>query len=344
MPTHSPTAAVLDAPVQRDRSVTPIAPAGIGTRLEWPFDGGKRPYETSLSRRTILLAFDDSAEAASAARVANAIATRLHATVRVVSIVDTTPVPIPFPLGVAIAMGEEMAGGTIHEERERDMRDRLSTILVRPIEWPMAIEIGAPSGAIARQASRVKAALVVMGLRRHGRVDRAVHEETALSVMRTAACPVLGVAAGTVDLPTSALVAMDCSRASVHAAATAAALMANGGRLTLAHVESTMEDAPGASDGVVHSLGLEAAFERLERALASEALLVDHVVLHHAKPGAPSSILLEFAEGRGIDLLVAGSARHGRLDRVLLGSVSAELVRDGRYSVLIVPPDLDQPR
>lgn len=318
-----------------------IAATSISTPLEWPFGDGKRPYAPSLSGRLVLLAFDDSAEAASAARVTDVIVTRLHATVRVVSIVDTTPVPIPFPLDVAIAMGEEGSGGTIHEEREGEMRGRLSTLLARPIGWPMAIEMGVPSDAIARQASRDKAALVVMGLRRHGRVDRAVHDETALSVMRKAAGPVLGVLAGTVDLPTSALVAMDFSRASIQAATAAATLMATGGRLTLVYVESMMENDPRATERVVHLLGLEAAFERLERALASETLRVDHVVLHHAKAGTPSSIMLEFAEGRGVDLLVAGSARHGRLDRVLLGSVSAELVRDGRYSLLIVPPDQD---
>jgi len=30
--------------------------------------------------------------------------------------------------------------------------------------------------------------------------------------------------------------------------------------------------------------------------------------------------------------------QHSRLDRWMVGSVSAELVRDGRRSVLIVPP------
>ena len=339
---HSPGAAVLDASHQPKQSVTPIAPFNIGARLKWPFGDSTRPGGSSLSGRVVLLAFDESAEAAAAARVTEAIVTRLHATARVVSIVDTTPVPIPFPLVVAIAMGKEIAGGAIHEEQERDTRGRLSTLLARPIEWPMAIEMGVPSDAIARQSSRNKVALVVMGLRRHGRVDRAVHDETALSVMRKAAGPVLGVVAGSVDLPTFALVAMDFSRASVQAAAAAAMLMATGGRLTLVHVESMMmETDPRSSEGVIHSLGLAAAFERLERALASESLRVDHVVLHQATTGVPSTIMLEYAEGRDVDLIVAGSARHGRVDRILLGSVSAELVRDGRYSVLIVPPDED---
>ena len=315
--------------------------SSVHPSLEWPFGGSERPYASSLASRTVLLAFDDSAEAESAARVVDALATRLHVTASVVSIIDTTPVPIPFPLDVAIAMGDEIAGTLIHAEREREVRGRLSRLLKHPIEWTTAIELGVPSDAIARQAARVKAALVVMGLRRHGRVDRAVHDETALSVMHKAIAPVLGVAAGAVDLPTSALVAMDFSRASVHAASAAATLMAAGGRLTLVYVESMMEYAPGTSESVVHSLGLEAAFERLKRELATDVLIVDHVVLQRAAPGMPSSVLLEFADRRGCDLLVAGSARHGRLDRILLGSVSTELIRDGRYSVLIVPPEPD---
>ncbi len=339
MPTHSPSAAVPVAPVQLDRSLAPSARSS-SPRLEWPFGDGERPYPPSLSGKAVLLAFDDSAEAQSAARVVDAIVTQLHAKVSVVSVVDTTPVPIPFPLDAAIAMGYEKPGGTIHRERERKTRARLSTILGRPIQWSTSIELGIPSDAIARQASRARAELVVMGLRRHGRVDRALHDETALSVMRKATGPVLGVAAGTVDLPISALVAMDFSRASVRAAAAAVTLVAAGGRMTFAYVESMMEPSPGSSEGVVHSLGLEAAFERLERAFASDGLRMDHVVLHHATSGMPSSLLLDFAEG-GYDLLVAGSARHGRLDRVLLGSVSADLVRDGQYSVLIVPPDHD---
>ena len=42
--------------------------------------------------------------------------------------------------------------------------------------------------------------------------------------------------------------------------------------------------------------------------------------------------------GVGAPLVAAGSVRYGRLDRWLLGSVSTALVRDGRLSVLSVPP------
>ena len=312
------------------------------SRLEWPFDGNACPYATSLSGEAILLAFDGSTEAATAAHVADAIAGRLKGTVNVVSVFDTTPVPIPFPLDLAVGLVAENAGGTIHQEQEREVRDRIGTLLGHPIDWPTSIELGTPADAIARQAQRTKAALVVMGLRRHGLVDRTINDETALSVMRKAPGPVLGVVAGATGIPQRALVAMDFTRASVHAAVAAACLMTAGGIMTLAYVESMMEYPPGSSEAVIHALGLDSAFEQLERALASDALRIDHVILHHSEAGAPSRILLEYAEGARVDLLVAGSARHGRLDRILLGSVSAELVRVGQYSTLVVPPDRDE--
>ncbi len=48
--------------------------------------------------------------------------------------------------------------------------------------------------------------------------------------------------------------------------------------------------------------------------------------------------MLDYAEGMGIDLIAAGSDRHSGVDLWLMGSVSADLVRDGRRTVLIVPP------
>jgi nucleotide-binding universal stress UspA family protein len=342
MHTHSPSARVVAEPVELDSSRPRDGHSSSSPHLAWPFGKGERPYLPSLSGKDVLLAFDDSPEAESAARVVDAIATQLHAKVNVVSVVDTSPVPIPFPLDDALALVHERPHGTIHREREYRVRARLSVILSRPIDWPASIDLGIPAAAIARRGFDTKAALVVMGLRHHGRVDRAVHHETALSVMRKAAGPVLGVAVGAAGLPKSALVAMDFSRESVQAAATAATLMAPGGRMTFAYVQSTsMEYPDGTPENVIRSLGVESAFERLERAFASAVLRVDHIVLHRATAGMPSSLLLEMAESGGVDLLVAGSARHGRLDRVLLGSVSADLVRDGRYSVLVVPPSND---
>lgn len=305
--------------------------------LEWPSGSRDRPSPLTLEGRTVVLGFDHSPESGAAARVAWAIAARHHATVNVVSVMDTTPVPIPFPLDMAIGMANEVVGGEIHREQEQGVRDRLAAVLSQPVDWPTIVELGLPADAIARAAERAGAALIVVGLPRHGLLDRAVHAETTLSIMHKVALPVLGVTSGASGEPRRALVAMDFSRASVQAAVAAAQLMAPGGWLTLAYVESSMAH-PGDAEGVIHSLGEIEAFERLERALASDVLRVDHVVLHHTGPGAIAKFLLEYAKSTDVDLLVAGSARHGRLDRILLGSVSTELVRAGQCSTLVIPP------
>ena len=330
---------LMPSPAAQSGPGSTAAPDVVGNRpLAWPFGVAARPYSPSISGRPVLLAFDTSPQAAAAARLVHAIAQQLHSTVQVVSVVDTTPVPIPYPLDLAIALHGEVADGVVHREHALGLSEALRAAVGTPVDWPSAIELGEPVSVIARRAERTRAALIVMGLRRHHLVDRAMHDETTLSVMRAATRPVLGVAEGLTGLPTRSLVAMDFSPGSVHAAATTATLMARGGTMTLAFVESMREYDLESSNGVIHTLGMAAAFAELTRALERSDLRVDHVILHHATPGSPSSILLEHAEGQGFDLLAAGSARHGRLDRILLGSVSAELVRDSRHSVLIVPP------
>jgi len=49
------------------------------------------------------------------------------------------------------------------------------------------------------------------------------------------------------------------------------------------------------------------------------------------------SSLLAFAEREHCDLLAVGGEAHGLVDRMLLGSVRTDLLRDARYPVLVVP-------
>ena len=52
--------------------------------------------------------------------------------------------------------------------------------------------------------------------------------------------------------------------------------------------------------------------------------------------GPPAATLARACEG-GVDLLVAGSRGYGPLMRVLLGSVSTQLVAEAPCPVLVVP-------
>ena len=300
------------------------------------FSLSRRPLD--LTGRAVLLATDGSPCAVAAARVAHSLAKRCRADVFVLSVVDTRSAPLPPPIDLALAMGDAIGGGELHQEQERSVREELSGALGEPIEWPVRIRLGTPATAISQEAQHLGAALVVLGLRRHGRLDRAVHDETALNVMRAAACPVLGVVAEMTELPRRVLAAVDFSEGSLLALGAGRAVAGEGARLVLAYVNAVSGFLADEGEATIHDMGVEAGFARLERELAEERVSFDHVVLHHTSPGTPGQALLEYADDIGADLITAGSVQHSRLDRWMVGSVSTELVRNGRRSVLVVPP------
>lgn len=291
-----------------------------------------------LAGRAVVFATDGSPSAVAAAHVTLALASQHHAIVHVVSVVDTRSAPVPPPLDLALAMGDAVGGSALHAEQERAVRDELSGALGQPIEWPVRTMLGTPSAAIVQEANRVGAVLIVMGLRRHGRLDRAVHDETALNVMRVAACPVLGVVEEMSDLPRRILAALDFSEGSLVALRAGHAVAGRDALLVLAYVDPMSGFLAEEGEATIHDLGVRAGFDKLARDLGDDGMSFDHVVLHTAPQQSPAQALLEYADDIGCDLITAGSVQHSRLDRWMVGSVSAELVRNGRRSVLIVPP------
>jgi len=296
----------------------------------------RRPLE--LSGRVVLVATDGSPSAAAAARVAHALAEQRQAIIHVVNVVDSRSAPMPPPLDLALAMGDAIGGSELHREQEHAVRDKLSATLDAPIDWPVRIMLGTPSSAIVQEANRLGAALIVVGLRRHGRLDRVVNDETAINIMRVAGCPVLGVVAEQHELPRRILAAVDFSEGSLVALRAGRAVAGSNAVLVLAYVNPMNGFLADEGEATIHDLGVQAGFVKLGRELGDDDVAFDHVVLHTVPPQNPAQALLEYAEDIGSDLITAGSVQHSRLDRWMVGSVSAELVRNGRRSVLIVPP------
>jgi nucleotide-binding universal stress UspA family protein len=302
------------------------APAGLVQR---PLD---------LAGRTVLLATDGSPAAAGATRFAAALADRFHAVVHVLSVVDTSSAPIPPPLDVALGIVAGAAGESVHDEQVNAIRRMIADVTQRECDWPTRVKLGVPARAIVREAKRLRAELVILGLQRHGKLARALNDETVLSVMRTASCPVIGVAPDTVDLPRRIVVAVDFSAASVHAARVATSIADERASLALTYVQPMLLYPPGDGENVIHELGVQHGFGSLTKELTRPGLIVDHIVLPHELSLGTSKLLLEYADDKSADLIAAGSAEHSRVDRWMIGSVSTDLVRDGRKSVLIVPP------
>jgi nucleotide-binding universal stress UspA family protein len=321
-----------------ERAYLDVAASVQDTQPDTLPDAESLPMPLDLVGRVVLVATDGSPAAASATRVADALAREHGAIVHAISVLDTRPAPLPPPIDLALAMADAATGPAVHAQQVASVRDALSATVGRLVDWPVHVMIGTPATAIAQEARRLHAALIVMGLRRHGVLDRAVHDETTLSVIRRAGCPVLAVIPSLDTLPRRVLAAVDFGRASITAARRAATVMDAGGTIVLAYVPPLLSDAMEEGETVIRQLGIEAAFDRAEAELAAQGVRVDRVVLHHKLPQSVAKLVIEHSGAARADLITAGSMRHGRLDRWLLGSVSTELVRDGRRSVLIVPP------
>ena len=296
-----------------------------------------RVSDVDLRGRTVLLAMDGSEGAAAGASVAYALAQTHGAVINVINVIDTRSVPFPPALNVALAIGDPDRDLTTHQAQVQEMRAALAKITGQVIDWPIRVVIGTPSNSIVDQAKRVNAALTIVGLRKHGPVDRALNNETSLNVMRNSTAPVLGIVPGLTTLPRRILAATDFSTISLAASRTARAIAGDGAVLVLAYVPPLTALLGDEGERAIHGLGVRAAFESATEELGDGGITFDYLVLEHDIYKSTASTLLEYAESSHADLIVAGANHRGYVERWMMGSVSTELVRDGTHSVLIVP-------
>jgi nucleotide-binding universal stress UspA family protein len=289
-----------------------------------------------LEGRTVLLAMDGSAGASAGARVAHALAASHGALVRVLRVIDSRAVPFPPAMDVALAVGDPDQDLTTHQKEVQETRSSLESITGQTLDWPIRVTIGAPPAIICDEARRVGAALVIVGLHKYGRVDRALNNETSLTVMRRSSCPVLGIVPALTRLPVRILAAVDFSTVSVAATRVASRIGDDDAALVLAYVPPITALLGDEGERRIHELGVRAAFAEAKRELGDQE--IEHVVLEHDLSVSVAAALLTHAEHTNCDLIAVGSARQGRLERWMMGSVSTELVRDASCSVLVVPP------
>jgi nucleotide-binding universal stress UspA family protein len=290
-----------------------------------------------LTGRTILLAVDDSTASTATIHVAAALADECGVTVQVLNVIDQRAAPIPPPIDIAIGIADAIIGPGVHAEREGHLRERIDATAGKRVDWESRVALGTPASTIIEHAKRADAALIVMGLRQHGRVDRAFHDETTLNVIRRATCPVLAVTAGMTGLPRRILAAIDFSSNSIDAAHIARAIAPRNAHIDLVYLPSSIPYPSDDGEGVVHDLGVKTAFEQLAASLARDGLSIDHVVLRRELGERTADVLLAHAETIGAELIASGCVGRSLVERMLVGSVSTDLVRDGRYSMLIAP-------
>jgi nucleotide-binding universal stress UspA family protein len=203
--------------------------------------------------------------------------------------------------------------------REEQARATLAGILgaIPPVEGHVELEVraGHPATELLRLADQAGVGLIVLERSRG-----------ALEVVKAARVPTLVIARGA-DPLRRVLLALEFSTASAKAASAGLELAARLG-VSAEALHVIDPTAPGAEDRV-----LAHACEGIASLIQ---LAANQAVPVRVRLGSPCRALVAAAEP--VDVVVCGSRRAGLLERLTAPSVTAALLRNGRGSVLVVPP------
>jgi len=268
--------------------------------------------------------------------VAAAIAREHDARPHALSVVD------PFVSGSIVAglegaVSQAPALRADQWRRQADLRKQVAERTGFYGGWSFDVPLGSPADAIVSEARKIGADLIVMGLRRRGALDRIVHDETTLRVIRHAPAPVLAVTDRLRSMPRTVIVALDFTAASSEAAKTACDLFRGCAKIVLVYVESDFDATIAEHDEgtrVIRREGIAGAFRRLRDELG---VLPGTVVETAVLRGAIVSQLTSFVERTEADVLAVARQEHGLAERVMIGSVTTALVRYAPCSMLVTP-------
>ena len=285
----------------------------------------------------LLLAIDNDDNAPAAIKITAALQHR-GAEPQVLRALELmTPVAGGNAADTVMLYSQAALGAEFYDAQERIIGNTISRVLGTTPPWPVKTLVGDPAATILYEAEMDGADLIVMGIHHHGRLAQALGENTATRVMSKAPMPILGVRPDTAQLPRRVMVATDFGAASWEAARLAANLAEPGGVVVLVHVGYPSPVVVEGDEGVafVEREGIEHAFLHLSDEIkAGKSIRVETVT----RTGDPGKELLAAADLINPDLIAMASQRHSLMSRLVLGSVSQKVVRDGQWSMLIAPP------
>ncbi len=280
----------------------------------------------------ILLATDGSEAARSAAEWMRHL--RFPATTEV--LVVTVAVPAPATLDVAEALQGEARD--VAEVARRALAERWPEVEARTVG-------GDPRTAILQMAEEWRADLVVLGARGLGTFAGLLLGSVSLGVARHAACPVL-ITRGSPRPVRTAVIAVDGSADALAAARFCAWLPLDPAPrirlLAVAEPPRFPSSAPGAIRPQLRAASQEilrertAEMEEVLRATEGELGARPTPVERAVVVGNPGEAIVEAAQTAGADLLVVGARGLGMFGRLLLGSVSEQVLRHAQCPVLLV--------
>jgi nucleotide-binding universal stress UspA family protein len=312
--------------------------------------GALTPSYDSPVRGPVLLATDGQSATDATMRAAQEIGWRLGATVEVVGVLEPFPsysmAPSALTLPPDIEAGRRMAVRTAIDAR-------LAALAGGAERWPVELRDGQAGPTIAARARERDATMIVVGAGRHERRNRIFGGERAIRVLRAADRPVMMVPADFTALPTTVVVGMDFSPASVRAARAALFLLGDGGRLVLVHVTPLISLPTVPPTFMLSDTRFEPLVARWREDEAASTARLFERLRDDLRPSTPSGVtietrsrtgdvreeLLDVAAETGAGMLAVGTQGATALERLLMGSVATDIVRHaGRAVVLVAPP------
>ncbi len=291
--------------------------------------------------KRILVALDGSENSFAACRVAAALAFKLGAEIRLLTVLPGTSI-YTAPLAGEISHQQNIAGmGVLNKAVAIVEDENVASVTKRVVQAS-----GSLVGAIVEDALESKSELVVLGTRGLGGFRRLALGSVSSGVAAHASCPVLVVRGVSGEGETQIrrlLVAVDGSQKATEAVSVAARLArAIGGELTVLHVVHVPSSAYGVgTEGVIDRIEAEArsAGRRFvsEAAASARALGVDRVkeaLIENMQ--SPPKEITAYAKKNEIDLIAVGTRGFGDFRRLLLGSVASGVLSYAGCSVMVV--------
>lgn len=304
-------------------SAYPDSPYLVAEPLPW--SGTRRPA-------IILVASDGTERSDGALRVALARAQATNAALEVLTVARWEPIAGPEGMVLWQEGNAERRGS-----QRRAVEAQLERVTGQPRVHGVTVLDGNPAYTISRVAVERRAALVIVGLGRHGIADRLFSDETAVELARISRVPVLAVPEHAVGLGWHAVVAVDFGDISDRAAQAAIDTVGDQGIVELVHVMPYVHEDPFAIEGVE-------PYERWARTqldlLAKRLVIPSGVTVKKvAIRGRAAHELLEYARNVNADVIATGTHGRGFVARAVLGSVATKLLRGATCAVLSVPRD-----
>lgn len=280
----------------------------------------------------ILVASDTSPASDAAFPMAQALSARTGAAVQVISALRPNAMPtyafdaIPYP----IVPTPEMLEG-----REALVKAQMARVVPSATPWPVTIRTGDPVREIIGLANASDVRLIVVGRGKHGPLERMLGGESVLKLLQLGETPVLAVESTLAALPRRVVITTDFSVFSIYAAEVALDLIAPDATIELVHVAPSLsETGPVMRDfAAEYRAQTDASFAALLERLRRPGFAFATLMLE----GNASTRLIDHVRAFGADLIVSATHGYGFLRRMMLGSVTAELVRSAPCSVLCVP-------